>query len=219
MITTQKGLSIEFFAAATMGWLSGFPPLSLDHPDGDRAMDQSIEQWRAVVGWEGYYEVSSQGRVRSVDRWITYSTGAVRLYKGVLRKPQPDKDGYLCCCLCKAGTSRTTWVHVLVATAFIGPKPATPGRWEACHNNGVRTDNRPDNLRWDTSKGNSADMVEHGTVMYGEGHGRARLTEEAVLEIYHRKVSIREAAKKYGVACSTVTSIRRGINWTWLTQQ
>ena len=73
-------------------------------------------------------------------------------------------------------------VHVLVLTVFIGP---CPEGMEGCHEDGDFTNNRVDNLRWDTHQENQRDMVRHGTTnfMPGENHPNAKLTEEQVREI------------------------------------
>jgi hypothetical protein len=92
-----------------------------------------------------------------------------------------DKQGYRYIRLQRAdGTSHQRQVHRIVLEAFIGPCPAG---MEACHNNGVRSDNRLDNLRWDTRKNNLADRVRHGTVNRGERHGRSKLSAEQVRQL------------------------------------
>jgi hypothetical protein len=71
-------------------------------------------------------------------------------------------------------------MHVLVAHAFIGPRP---DGLDVCHNDGDRANNQPSNLRYDTRKGNLADRNQHGTNNAGERNGRARLGADDVLEI------------------------------------
>lgn len=119
------------------------------------------EEWRAIVGWEGFYEVSNMGRVRSLDRMA----GNRRIH-GRVMKPYKDRPKYphMIIQLSKGGRSKEgaafPLVHKLVLEAFVGPRPAG---LEACHNNGDGTDNRLTNLRWDTHKANMADQFEHGT--------------------------------------------------------
>lgn len=123
-----------------------------------------LEEWRAVIGWEGFYEVSNMGRVRSLDR---VSKG-VRVM-GRLMKPYPDNkvSPYAMLTLHSGGRKGTPgarlefpMVHKLVLEAFVGPRPE--GK-EACHDNGNGMDNRLTNLRWDTHKANMADQFRHGT--------------------------------------------------------
>lgn len=93
-----------------------------------------------------------------------------------IRKLWRRPDGYL-----SFNTSKGTFlVHQRVLLAFVGPRP---DGCDACHNNGVRQDNRLANLRWDSRSGNHADMAKHGTARRGESHERAILTERDVVEI------------------------------------
>lgn len=118
---------------------------------------QSTE-WRAVVGYEGYYEVSGDGRVRSIDRMISSSQGATYFRSGVPLKASTNKQtGYRMVNV--RGTTRS--VHRLVCEAFHGSPP--PGKPLACHANGIRTDNRASNIRWGSYGDNMDDCLAHGT--------------------------------------------------------
>ena len=118
----------------------------------------SEEEWRPVVGYEGFYSVSSEGRVRSEDRVVFSSTGP-RRFKG--RVLTPIKNGnHLSVNLSARDTSRKPHlVHRLVLTAFEGPCP--PGK-EGCHRNDVGSDNRLENLYWGTPSENMLDRVRNG---------------------------------------------------------
>lgn len=80
-----------------------------------------IELWKWIPGWEGYYMVSTHGRVKSVDKWINCN-GGKRFIKGRIRKQLIDKDGYKTVMLYKGSKSKSFRVHRLVALAFI-PNP------------------------------------------------------------------------------------------------
>lgn len=115
------------------------------------------EEWRPVLGWEGYYEVSNQGRVKSVTR--TTDDG-LTIY-GRLRQPAMQGRGnpYWQVHLMRGGRDAPFYrvaVHRLVLESFVGPCP--PGM-EACHNNGNGFDNRVENLRWDTHENNMRDQA------------------------------------------------------------
>jgi len=114
------------------------------------------EEWRPVVGHPGY-EVSDQGRVRSVDRIVKTSNGQSRRYRGMLLQPGPSNYGHLSVVL---GRGNTRMVHQLVLEAFVGPRPKG---MECCHGLGGHTDNRLVNLRWDTRSNNILDSVEAGS--------------------------------------------------------
>lgn len=129
-----------------------------------------IEEWRAVVGFEGSYEVSDLGRVRSLDRVemferVIWQTGArcvvPRRRKGTVLIPEKVKgSGYLRVSL---GKGNKVYVHTIVLTAFTGPAPEG---CECLHGDGDRTNNSDINLRWGTRLENVQDAVNHGTANF-----------------------------------------------------
>ena len=133
-----------------------------------------MEKWKSVVGYEGEYEVSDLGNVRSLDRVnaVKGRWGKVeqKHYKGKRLANGKAKNGYNMVSL----NSKSKYTHHLVLEAFIGPRPEG---MEACHNNGKRDDNRLENLRWDTPSNNQMDRREHGTSNTGERHGRCTISE------------------------------------------
>jgi hypothetical protein len=119
------------------------------------------ERWLPVVGFEGFYEVSDQGRVRSVDRTVPYRDGRKdKFYPGRIRKTSLTR-GYPALMLKAAGRRWNVYVHVLVCEAFHGLR-LDPSH-EVRHLNGTRTDNRSENLVWGTRAENMQDMIRHGT--------------------------------------------------------
>lgn len=114
------------------------------------------EEWLEIRGYEGFYEVSNQGRVRSVDR--IDSRGWQR--RGRVLRLWLNACGYRSVNLCKGGNQRTRMVHQLVLEAFVGPRPEG---WDSCHNDGDLANNSLANLRYDTKSGNMRDKVRHGT--------------------------------------------------------
>lgn len=168
------------------------------------------ENWRAIPGYPGY-EVSDQGRVRSLDRIID-SAGDDR--RGSYRRRFPgrilsvglDSRGYLRC-------SHVGRVHVLIMLAFVGMPPEG---MEVCHINGDQTDNRLENLRYGTRANNMEDAIVHGTTTRGEKNAMAVLTIEQAVAIKHGKEASKILAARYGVHVKTVERIRRGDRWSWL---
>ncbi len=122
-------------------------------PTSDQYAD---EQWKPVVGYEGLYEVSDQGRVRSVDRDILCKDGRIRSIPGRMKKLTVSRDGHSRTGL---GKSDTALVHRLVAAAFLGP---CPDGMEVCHWNDCPSDNRLSNLRYGTRGSNLRDAVRNG---------------------------------------------------------
>lgn len=116
------------------------------------------EVWKPVVGYEGLYEVSDHGRVRGLDRLDARG----RRWKGrVLKGTRHTMGDYRVVNLAKDGRNRLRFIHRLVLEAFVGtPNPGDQG----CHGDGNPTNNHVDNLRWDTSAGNSQDTIRHGRV-------------------------------------------------------
>lgn len=114
------------------------------------------ESWLPIAGYEGTYEVSDLGRIRSLDRLDRLG----RLRPGVVRKLQVDRDGYLQ--FHTGGKPRRQLrVHRLVLMAFVGPPPVADS--EALHGDGDPSNNALSNLRWGTRSENAVDAVLHGT--------------------------------------------------------
>ena len=114
-----------------------------------------MEIWKAIPGYESHYEVSSMGRVRSMDRITTHPRNKTMFLprRGRILKWEFDKYGYPVVTLSKDGKIRTFKIHRLVAMAFI-PNPDNLPQID--HINAKRYDNRPENLRWCTTQDNTA---------------------------------------------------------------
>jgi len=171
------------------------------------------EEWRAIPGNEGY-EVSSEGRVRSINR--TLPDG--RRWCGRIMKQRTTRHGYKSITLATGsrGRGRTAHVHTLVAEAFLGVRPTA--HHLVAHGDGSRTNNRPDNLRWATALENAEDRDRHGTTvrLKGEAYGMSRLTAAAVLEMRarkHRGASADELAERFRVSRWTVFDAVSGRTW------
>ena len=106
-----------------------------------------MENWKDIPGYEGRYQVSDQGRVKSFCRTV----------EGVLLRPGRMPGGHLSVAL---GKGNSQCVHKLVLLAFVG---AAPEKYECLHSNGIPSDNRLENLRWGTRSENIKDAVRHGT--------------------------------------------------------
>ena len=117
------------------------------------------EEWRDIAGYEGYYQVSSLGRVRSLRRKVRHGfDGRLReVPSRILKVCESGK--YPRVGLALDGRGRTHAVHRLVAETFLGPAPKGA---EVLHANDVGTDNRVENLRWGTRSENLRDAVSNG---------------------------------------------------------
>ena len=133
------------------------------------------ETWRPVVGYEGLYEVSDRGHVRSVARFVRGRAGAPSPRVSRALERSANTHGYLHVSLSRENRRRTSYVHALVLQAFVGPKPEG---MEACHADGDKRNNAVENLRWDTRSENAKDRVRHGTHNYLASNRARRAQKE-----------------------------------------
>lgn len=188
------------------------------------------EEWRAVVGYEGWYSVSNLGRVR-------------RDANGYIRKPVVTRTGYLVLNLCKGSrdSTRRHFVHTLVAEAFIGSRPTIEHGIN--HRNTIKIDNRPENLEWATPAQNNAHAGSMGLKPRGDQHpshkhperlargerngaytkpesrrrgslnGRAQVTEADAATIQASSEKRNILAARYNVSPQVIYRIRSGKTW------
>lgn len=119
--------------------------------------DVTPERWLPIPGYEGYYEVSDRGRVRSLPRECPGNNWRFR--PGRALSPGPRSRGYLQVNLSLHGVVKPYSVHVLVAAAFHGPRPKG---MEIRHLDGNKANNQPSNLAYGTSSENKQDAIRHG---------------------------------------------------------
>lgn len=169
------------------------------------------ELWQPVVGYKGLYEVSDQGRVRSLPRFR-----AGRTYGGKLLKPCVGTRGHLLIRLSRECSSATFAVHRLVAAAFLGPCPE--GQVVRHGANGAH-DNSAVNLSYGTQADNINDKRRDGTWQIADTAGRRILTSEEVITIYQSDKTSPQLAEEFGVDQTTIRAIWRGKNWRSVTQR
>jgi len=174
------------------------------------------ENWLPVPGYEGFYSVSDQGRVRSENRKITSAgSGKTYMLPGKVLKPTRETSGHLRVSLSKYSKVKSVSVHSLVMLAFVGERPSDA---DICHSDGDPTNNRLANLRYDTRAANIIDSQRHGTFSEAEIHPCAILTNEQALEIYNTVgVAVNDLAAQYGITPAVVNQIWRGDTWKSVT--
>lgn len=171
-------------------------------------MAEHTERWLPVVGAEGYYEISSHGRVRSVNRVIIRSNQTSQTRRGQLLKPRPDEIGRLRVSIRAPGMPGDIRISRLVLTAFVGPPP---DGMEGCHNDGDVSNNHHTNLRWDTHKENCLDIVRHG---HNYWRNKEQCPRNHPLAEPNLIASMLAKGNRACLACSWANSASTGIS-TW----
>lgn len=170
-------------------------------------------QWRPVPGWEGLYETSCEGAVRSLGRWCGARNGRRAWRKGRELKLVAKDERYLAVTLANGAERKQVFVHDVVAAAFIGPKPKGA---QVRHLNDDRSDNRAVNLAYGSAAENSDDMARNGRRPRGEAHGMARLRADDVLAIRASRLRAKEVAAQYGIDPAHVHAIKSKRVWKHL---
>ena len=172
------------------------------------------EVWKDIPDFEGSYQVSNMGRVRSVDRVVTYKDGRMGKYKGRVLKPGSNR-GYERVVLYNDNGYNNKSVHRLVLEVF---KPhVNMIDLQVNHIDGDKLNNHLTNLEWVTARDNVLHAYDTGLITnIGEGSPGAILTNTDVLEILQRLdigEAHREIALDYGVDRTTISKINRGLTW------
>ena len=169
------------------------------------------ETWRDIKGYEGRYQISNLGRVKSLERVIHRKDGRSYLRKGMLLKNKMGTNGYYYVCLYKNNKQKTFMIHSLVALNFIGERPSNH---DICHINGNKLDNAVYNLKYDTRTENFNDMYRQGG-----RNPRGKLSIEDVLKMRKMyktgKYTHDELADFFNIAPSHVGNVlnRRAFSW------
>lgn len=175
------------------------------------------EQWKDIPGYEGMYQASTFGRVRSLPREVVrkhaHGGHAVWRYAGRVLAAKAKNCGHINVSL---GANNSKLVHRLVLETFVGP---CPQGMECLHRDGNPANNCLDNLHWGTRHENRADIRRHAQ-MYRRRQGSTWLAEDTIRsikrELAGRQVTQRMLAAKYGVHVNTINNINRGFTHKWV---
>jgi hypothetical protein len=174
----------------------------------------SEEKWLDIPEYEGIYQISDQGRIRSLDRMVRQRFGGLQHRKGQIISPWVNPEGYSFVMLNKETSFRRWRVHRLVLTVFMGPPE--PGM-ECCHRDSNPRNNRIENLRWGTSASNSKDMIANGTSMKGERSNLSKLRNEQIAKIKEMLatgMTQQRIASLFNVKQTTISKIKLGCTWS-----
>lgn len=169
------------------------------------------EIWKPVPGYEGVYEVSDRGRVKRITTWANNKTEKIR-------RLVVASNGYHQVSLSQNGIGKVFTVHSIVMEAFVGPRQ---DGLQVNHKNGIKTDNRLENLEYVTPGENVLHsyraLRRAPSISCGEQSGKSNLTEKQVLEIRHRyeagSVSQTQLGEHYGVCHQTIHAIVNRKTW------
>ena len=156
-----------------------------------------MEIWKEIKGYEGLYEVSSLGKVRSLDRTVLYKNGQIHIHKGKLLVPGVSKLGYMQVCLCRNGEMKHPLIHRLVAETFLPNPENLP---QINHKDENPSNNVLENLEWCSVEYN----INYGTRTkkaiesnINNGHYRPEFVGLDSKEYYRRKRQDSEYRRKH----------------------
>ena len=184
--------------------------------------EPNVEIWKDINDYEGLYQVSNFGNVRSLDRIVNNPNGVSYMRKGKLCVQSKSNLGYMTVGFTVNNIKVNKYVHRLVAEAFISNMNDYP---QVNHIDCDKTNNRMYNLEWCTNSQNHIHASKNGLnklhlhrVAYsGEENGRSLLTKEQVLEIKQKyipyKYSAKKLSKEYNVSESCITHILNKTSW------
>ena len=165
---------------------------------------KGTKEWRPIL--DNKYEVSNSGEIRRL-------AGGPGAQPGRRLRPTINRYGYVQQKVYVGHRPKTFTIHVLVALAWHGPRPEG---MEINHKNGIKTDNRPENLEYVTMQENKAHGSRLGLLPHGERNGRAKLTEDQVREIRHMNsngIGQNRLAQMFGVSKFNIYSIVHHHTW------
>ena len=178
------------------------------------------EVWKDIEGFEGVYQVSSIGRIKRLAGISVINGRKYTVKKDRFLKPEKMGKGYLRAQLTATPKQRRVLVHTLVAETFLGiPEESY---LQINHKNGIKDDNRVENLEWVTGSENVKHAFETGLNerQVGESNGSSILKEKDVKLILRlssfNKLTHEEMSRVFGVSKSTITAIISGRNWGYL---
>lgn len=168
--------------------------------------------WKDIPNFEGQYEVSDNGDVRSVNRIVTDRFGKTYGLKGRILKTNKTKNGYLLVHLSKNGQVTPVYIHKIVAKLFVSNPNNLP---VVNHKDGNKENCKASNLEWVTYSENNQHAYDTGLHPKGEQQYKAKLTEANIREIRNlgKYGTLQSIADKYGVSKATIRDVLLFRTW------
>lgn len=167
-----------------------------------------LEVWKDIKDYEGIYQVSNFGNVKSLGNEFSRKERFLKL--------SPQSKGYLTVVLQKNATRKMVLVHRIVAEHFIGNTESKP---QVNHINGDKTDNSIENLEWVSHKENLDHAIKNNLTLKGEENRNSKLKDVDVINIHsllQKGITIKELSESYNVSYSTIDGIRTNRYWKHL---
>lgn len=173
-----------------------------------------MEIWKDVIGYEGLYQVSTNGNVKALSKNVSWGKNycSSRFWPEVIKRQTKTKKGYYSVIITKENEALNVRVHRLVARAFI---PNPENKPQVNHKNGIKTDNRVENLEWSTNLENSIHSwnILRREHLFGKGQ---RIVIQVSLDGFVQNVfeSVTEASIKLKIGLPAIcNAIKRGTKY------